>query len=185
MLLFENNNKYYVFIHIPKNSGKYIRDKINNNRDNKILNEYWDIQSDLDLAHIPYVKRKDFIKNNIEFNYFTYTRCPYDRIISGFFYKNPDKNIDDFKHFVKNTLISYDFNMKFDYMIIHYYPQYLFVCDENLDIANIEIKKLEDTETPKKYALIEYFDEECIHIINTIYSKDFLFFDYHMIINLE
>jgi hypothetical protein len=69
--------------------------------------------------------------------------------------------------------------MNFDYMIIHYYPQYLFVCDENLDIVkHIEIKKLEDTEKPKKYILTEYFDDECIHIINTIYSKDFLFFNY-------
>ena len=38
MLIFENKNKYYVFIHIPKNSGKYIRNKITNNIDNKIIN---------------------------------------------------------------------------------------------------------------------------------------------------
>ena len=58
MLIFENKHKYYVFIHIPKNSGKYIRNKITNNVDNKILNEYWHIQSDLDLAHIPYMKKR-------------------------------------------------------------------------------------------------------------------------------
>ena len=180
MLVFENNNKCYVFIHIPKNSGKYIRHKIANNPDNKILNDYWHIESNLDLAHIPYMKKNDFITHTIE-KYFTYTRCPYDRIISGFFYKNSDKNIDDFKIFIKNTLISYDFDISFDYMIIHYYPQYLFICDENLDISHVEINKIEDNENPRKYDLLQYFDDESIHIINRIYEKDFLFFNYSMI----
>ena len=66
--------------------------------------------------------------------------------------------------------------MSFCYTIIHYYPQYLFVCDETLDIPeNITIYKLEN---PKKYDLTKYFDEVCINIINTIYHKDFLFFNY-------
>jgi len=179
MLIFQNNNKYYVFIHIPKNSGKYVRNNINNNRNNKILMSYWSIHRGLDLAHIPYVKKNIFIKNNIDFNYFAYTRCPYDRIISAFLYKNPNKTIDDFKYFVKKTLTSYDFNMSFNHTIIHYYPQYLFVCDENLDIyKNIKIYKLEHVMKPTKYDLPKYFDDETIDIINNIYSKDFLFFNY-------
>ena len=140
MLIYETQNKYYIYIHIPKNSGKYIRNKISNNKDNKIVRNYWGVRLRIDLAHIPYVKKNKFIENNIEYNYFTYTRCPYDRIISAFFYKNPKKNINDFKHFVKNTLTMYEFNMSFNNTIIHYYPQYLFVCDENLDIPkNIKI----------------------------------------------
>ena len=67
MLIFKSNDdKYYVFIHIPKNSGKYIRNKIADDKNNKILQSYWDINSLLDLAHIPYIKRNEFIKNNIE-----------------------------------------------------------------------------------------------------------------------
>jgi hypothetical protein len=181
MLIFENQYKYYVFIHIPKNGGKYIRYKITNNKDNNIIKKFWDIKAGLDLAHIPYMKKNIYLENDINYNYFTYTRCPYDRIISGFFYKNNNKGINDFKHFVKNTLTSYDFNREFDYRIIHYYPQYLFVCDENLDIPkNIKIDKLESVENPKKYNLTTYFDDECIHIINNIYKKDFLFFNYQM-----
>jgi len=58
--------------------------------------------------------------------------------------------------------------MDFDCKIIHYYPQYLFICDENLDIPkNIKIDKLEDCEQPKQYNLINYFD-------------DFLFFNYSL-----
>lgn len=182
MLIYKNTNTNYIFIHIPKNSGKYIRNKIFNDNNNEIVKSYWDIYSNLDLAHIPYIKKDEFIENNIEYNYFTYTRYPYDRIISGFFYKNPDKNIDDFQNFVKNTLILYDFSMNFNCDIIHYYPQYLFVCDENLNIPkNITISKLENLENPRKYNLSEYFDSNCINIINNIYIKDFLFFDYQMI----
>jgi len=179
MLIFENKYKYYIFIHIPKNSGKHIRNNIIHNKYNKIIKDYWNIHLRLDLAHIPYIKKNNFIKNNVQYNYFTYTRCPYDRIISAFFYKNPNKNMDDFKYFVKNILRSYVFNISFDYTIIHYYPQYLFVCDEKLNIPqNIKINKLENLLNPKKYDLTKYFDDECIDIINTIYSKDFLFFNY-------
>lgn len=72
--------------------------------------------------------------------------------------------------------------MNFNCDIIHYYPQYLFVCDENLNIPkNITISKLENLESPRKYNLSEYFDSNCINIINNIYIKDFLFFDYQMI----
>lgn len=183
MLIFENQNKYYIYIHIPKNSGKYIRKKIINKKSNNILKNYWNIKNNLDLAHIPYFKKNYFINNNIEYNYFTYTRCPYNRIISAFFYKNSDKKIDDFKHFIKNTLILYEFNMTFYYKNIHYYPQYLFICDKNLNIPkNIKIDKLEDCEKTTKYNLIDYFDDECIYIINNIYSNDFLFFNYDKIL---
>ena len=75
------------------------------------------------------MKKDEFIEKDVEYNYFTYARSPYDRIISGFFYKTPEKNIDDLKNFVKNTLILYDFSMNFNSEYIHYYPQYLFVCD--------------------------------------------------------
>ena len=184
MLIFTSNDEYYVFIHIPKNSGRHIRNKIAYNQNHKILRNLWHIDSNLDLAHIPYMKKDPFITNHIEYKYFAYSRNPYDRIISGFFHKNINKNIDDFKYFVKNTLITYDFNMSFDYKIIHYYPQYLFVCDENLDIPkNIIIHKLEDSETPTKYDLTTYFDDECLHIINNIYSTDFLYFNYQKLVH--
>ena len=185
MLIFKSDkDEYNIFIHIPKNGGKKIRRKITNNKNNEILHTYYNIESNLDLAHIPYIKRNDFITNDIEYKYFAHSRNPYDRIISAFFYKNSKikkgyKNINDFKYFVKNTLITYDFNMSFDYTIIHYYPQYLFVCDENLDLPkNIKIDKIEDLENPKIYDLTEYFDDECFNIINNIYSKDFLYFNY-------
>jgi hypothetical protein len=174
MLIFRNEDGYHIFIHIPKNGGKFIRNEIN---ENEIVKRYWGVEQNLDLAHIPYMKKDKFIENR-EYEYFTYTRCPYDRIISGFFYKNPDKDIDDLMFFIKNTLPNYNFSMDFNCEIIHYYPQYLFVCHENLIIQKIKINKINGC---PKYDLSKYFDAACITIINNIYMKDFLFFDYEML----
>ena len=157
-----------------------MRNKLKNDNNNEIIKYYWDYLDKLDLAHIPYIKRSEFIDNNIEYNYFSYTRNPYDRIISAFFYKNPNKTIIEFKNFIKNILITYNFSLDFNSDIIHYYPQYLFVCDENFNIKNIKIDKLENCEKPKKYNSQEYFDNECIEIINKIYNMDFLLFDYQI-----
>jgi hypothetical protein len=71
--------------------------------------------------------------------------------------------------------------MDFKSNIIHYYPQYLFVCDKNFNIPNIKIEKIEDCENPKKYDLNKYLDNECIKIINNVYNKDFLLFRYNII----
>ncbi len=179
MLIFERESKYYIFIHIPKNGGKYIRDEYKNDTNNKIIKSFWNVKFNFDLAHIPYMLIKNYVKRNIEYNYFTFTRNPYDRLISAFFYKNPNKNINDLKKFILNTLVTYKFSTEFNSNIIHYYPQYLFVCDRNFNIPkNIRISKLENI---KKYNLTDYFDNDCIQIINNIYNKDFLLFDYQII----
>ena len=178
MYIFEKENKSYILIHIPKNGGRYIRDIHLKEKSVKTICNYWGIKSNLDLAHIPYLLKDSFIKDFIDYNYFTYTRNPYDRLISAYFFKNKNKGKNDFMDFVKNILISLDFSLKFDQNIIHYYPQYLFLCDENLILQeNIKIYKLEN-ENPKRYNLTDYFDKISIQIVNQIYNKDFLLFGY-------
>ncbi len=179
MLIFERENQYFVYIHIPKNSGTYIREKIKSN--NKIIKNYWNVKNNLDLAHIPYIKKDSFIEKDKNYKYFSYSRNPYDRIISAFFYRNPDAKMNPIllKDFIKNKLITFDFNMNFNSDIIHYYPQYLFICDVTLTIPDtIKIEKLENIEKPRKYDINNFLDDECIQIINNIYNKDFLLLNY-------
>ena len=57
MLIFENENKYYIYIHIPKNGGRHIRKNIINNKSNNIIETYWNIKNNFDLEHIPYLKK--------------------------------------------------------------------------------------------------------------------------------
>jgi hypothetical protein len=51
MIIFNSDNNKYVYIHIPKNNGKYIRSLIK--KQYTIIKTYWDIKNNIDLAHIP------------------------------------------------------------------------------------------------------------------------------------
>ena len=187
MIIYTNRDNTYCFIHIPKNSGKHIRNTIQMDKQNKIVKAFWGINKScrIDMAHIPFMLKESFISplrlNNI--NYYTYVRNPYNRIISAFFYKNKNSSIDKFKSFVKNVLIKYNFNKNFDKEAIHYYPQHMFICDDNLKNNNVKFTKLENQPnlTIREYKLSDYFNGELINIINTIYELDFKMFDYEML----
>lgn len=184
MFIFKDNStdKTYVFIHIPKTGGRFIKNRIKNDTNN-IITKF--NTNRIELAHTPYMKKENYIDPNIEYLYFTYTRNPYDRLISAFFFKNPTENIKNFKDFCKNELLNLDFNLNFDKKYIHYYPQYLFLCDEQYNMSkNIYIKKIEEHENPKRYNLIDYLDNDCIEIINKVYKNDFSLLNYEMINNL-
>jgi hypothetical protein len=180
----DNNGEFYMFIHIPKNGGKYIKKKIVTDNKNHMIYLPVDFSKikQMHYQHIPYSHIQYCLKTNIKFNYFAHSRNPYHRIISAYFYKNLKKHIEDFKHFIKTILVNINFDLNYDKNDIHYYPQYLFVCDENLELSkNIRIYSLEECEDPKIYDLIAYYDDECIQIINKIYEKDFILFNYEMV----
>ena len=170
-----------IYIHIPKNSGKYIRGCIKKNKENRILKGYWGVENDLDLAHIPYVKRRGFINERERYNYITYSRNPYDRLISAFYYKNNGKEIDDFKKYCKEGLPKLIFNNKYNNKIIHYYPQYLFICDKRKELIKIKIKRIKK---PKKYDIDKYYDDETLKIVNRIYKRDFEILNYKIYNNI-
>jgi hypothetical protein len=196
MLIFQGPKRRIVYIHIPKNSGKYIRSCIKNKY--KIIKAFWDVGK-IDRAHIPYSMRHIFIKNPQECRYITFVRNPYDRFISAFKYKFPKKSILMMQTFIKDILPTYQFDKFYNPNIIHFYPQYLFLTneqDEEWDINNtIEVTKLENAADYKfirfknfnltKYKYTEYFDNECISILNKIYEKDFMIFHYPIIQHLQ
>ena len=159
-----------IFIHIPKNGGKYIRTQIKKKNENKIIKGYWGVNGRVDLAHIPYVKRVKYIEKCDKYNYITYSRCPYDRLISAFCYKNRRKGTDDFKKFCKEELQKITFNNKYDKTLVHYYPQYLFICNKKNEIIDIDIKRIN---APKKYDLEKYYNDETLKIVNEVYKHDF------------
>ena len=99
------------------------------------------------------------------------------------------------KMFIKEILPTYQFDTHYNPNIIHFYPQYLFLMNEQNEewniSKNIEVTKLEHAKDYKfihfknfklsKYIYAEYFDNECISILNKIYEKDFIIFHYQMI----
>jgi len=191
MLIFKKDNINYVFIHIPKNCGKYMRDEIQNNKECEIIKSFWGCEDNLDLAHIPYAIKNKYIPNNETYIFFTYSRNPYHRIISAYFFKFHflNKSISDFQQFIIDELSNYNFKAEFNKYFIHFYPQYLFVCDEKYNVVkenmSVNVTKIEDKFSPPIYDLKQYFTEEVLKIVNKIYENDFVFFGYEMIENLN
>jgi hypothetical protein len=238
MLIFSKDEQIYVFIHIPKNSGRYMNRQICEKFKCYQLEGKYDIFKNPLLApnptlsvnyfsykfpHFSYkqiLENKDYlpdITNNTK--YITFTRNPYDRMISGYFYllnymgkidiidisierlKNLTMGefittiIEDFRDYIKNRfLVLFNEN---NYIMKQ---QYKYIVDENGNIPNdLIIYKLEDYETNtelqtflqfdnfnlKRYNYADYYDNECLAIINEVYKKDFELFGYENITNIQ
>lgn len=186
MLIFSHNGKKYIFIHIPKCAGKFYRKFISNNC--TVTRRFWNIKDGIDQAHITQDHAKKIIKDFNQREIVTVVRNPYDRIISAFFYKNPDKNINDLNKFIQcelPTLLSK--GNKPDN--VHYIQQNAFI-NKNAKIIRYEnivhdTKQIFDLELNnyefKKYDVRTYLTQLNILIINYIYKKDFKKFKYPII----
>lgn len=177
MLIYKQNNFLYCFIHIPKTAGKTIRNNIKNKTE--VIKEYWGCADDFDYAHISYALRNKFCKYD-KVLYHTYVRNPYQRLISAYFYKNPINTITDLRIFIKMVLKYYDFS-NYHYNFIHYYPSYLFICENTLVLPkDIIIEKIEDNKDFKINIrdISIFLDPECISIIDKVYANDFKLFNY-------
>jgi len=210
MYIFEKGNDLYVYIHIPKNHGTYIRSRIYDNYN--VIQSFWGIFNHRDFAHLPYLFRKKFIEQskvikerktrfpNQTIQYITFIRNPYDRVISAFFHlhradlaRRPNRE-KYFIDFVEHELINYKFNdYNSDY--IHYYPQYKFVIDQNGKIgSDITFYKSDqyhnqelvfpDTWIVRKYNLKQYYTQHTLDIVNQLYAKDFEIFNYPQVLTL-
>jgi len=192
MLLFGDN---YVFLHIPKNSGKYIRKQIRNQ---------FEVE-DIESGPVPisrygvHVNWHPTYKKLVDIHYkkfITFSRNPYDRLISTYFYLHmtDPKTIDDFKNFVKFELINFKFeNIEIDFENLNFdffFQQYKFILDNDENIpSNLTIYKLEEPQdfikfedfNLKRYNYQDYYDDEMIQIVNSIYQKDFELLGYQIL----
>jgi hypothetical protein len=112
-----------------------------------------------------------------------------------------DEFIEKLKTFIKIMKELVDNNY-----LIHpiFKPQYKFLLEDNDNESlcitnNVTIYKLEDYETNieaqsffkfegfniKKYNYSDYYDDECVSLINEVYQKDFELFDYKKLENIE
>lgn len=89
--------------------------------------------------------------------------------------------------------------MEYSETDLFFRQQYKYVIDENGNIPNdVTIYKLEDYETNieaqeffqfenfnlKRYNYADYYDNECLELINEVYKKDFELLSYQTINNI-
>jgi hypothetical protein len=194
MFIFTKKDIYYVYIDIPIPIGTYVRTQIIKDL-YQVIKHWWFIKDEhLDLAHIPYKMRTDYVRQDFDHIYMTFSRDPYQRFISAFLNTTFSEGRTA-KEFILEVLANENFD-DYHYMYIHFYPQYKFILDEKNEIAN-DIKKFkletynnelikftEDIKLPT-YDLKEYFDEESLQKFNEIYKKDFEVFGYDMVTSLN
>lgn len=194
MFIFTKNDKFFVYIDIPVPIQTYVRKQIINDL-YKIIKHYWFIREDfLDLAHIPYKLRKEYVRQDFDHIYFTFARNPYQKFISTFLNTVHSDEMTA-KEFILNKLANERFE-DYHHSMIHFYPQYKFIVDEYDEIdPTIKIYKFEEYKNEfikftdrlelKNHKLSDYFDNETLAIFNNIYKKDFQVFDYPMIDNIS
>jgi hypothetical protein len=101
MLIFNFNETKNIYIHIPKNCGRYIRKQIYNNFTCECVNESYPYpvsfkvsNSDGYNLHDTYSQVKDLADNFVTFvTFVTFVRNPYHRIISFFYLKVFENNV--------------------------------------------------------------------------------------------
>jgi hypothetical protein len=200
--------KNILFIHIPKTGGTVIEDNIKkkfkqtlySGVTNNLLSSPYDKISLQHQFYTTIYNYKD--KLSVDFKnikVFTSVRNPYDRIISDlFWYKliEKDYSSDQVLDVIKNNYIN-----RTD-LDNHNVPQYKFIVDKDeklfshikifkTEFLNEDNKKINDylnininikkNNVNKDYS--RYLNEESISIINEIYKKDFIFFNYTLKIN--
>jgi hypothetical protein len=186
--------KNLKFIHITKTGGTSIEDAGFSKR---ILWGRFDTEYTggiLGNWHKPFSLIDDNIKN--KYDWFTVVRNPYTRIVSEFYckYTTPVKkyvSIPEYNSIIRNNIL----NRTSPKMGFHYTEQYLYL-DKVINIHIIKFENLleEFNELINKYNLalpplfhnnvgnkqysIEDLDKDTIDLINDIYHRDFIEFNY-------
>ncbi len=202
------NEKKFIFIHIPKNSGTAMTKELQKTyKDTQLLMfcERDGINIGIDKMHLYYDVIDKFIPKNILDKYFKFCiiRNPYNKLYSAWNFIKERHGYSDVNDFIK-----YKLNEEFIYgkelipgdARVHYRPQFTFVYDnennkfadfiiryENLneDISKINekydlnIPLYDDGNSQKSY--ISLLNKESIIKINSLYKKDFELFNYEMI----
>ena len=202
------DNKEFIFIHIPKNSGTEMTKALEKTyKDTKLLMlcERDGINIGIDKMHLYYDVIDKYISKNILNKYFKFCiiRNPYNKLYSAWNFIKERHGYNDVNDFVK-----YKLDEKFIYgkeiipgdARVHYRPQFTFVYDEennkfadfiiryenlNEDISKmnkkygLNIPLYDNGNTQKNY--INFFNKDSITKINNLYKKDFVLFNYEII----
>lgn len=190
--------KELKFIHITKTGGTSIEDsgKIARYEWGKFHKEYNSIYTPPDFP--PWHTYFPLLDNKIKekYDWFTVVRNPYERLVSEFHYTllpNKIYSIDKIKF---NTIVRDKITNR-SYVGNHWSEQYQYIDNEYvihilkfeqlltefntlMSRYNININLIHSNTQPKKFTIYD-LDKDSLSLINTIYKKDFEYFNYEII----
>ncbi len=198
----------FIFIHNPKCAGQSVREVLRDYHDSEVL--YWDHEYNAVLDRIvdrAHLWAKDFSLYEPldlgDFFVFGYVRNPYDRFKSAYnqyWLMNPDHELMDVNSFAEKYIN--DLSIRYDWNLIHFCPQYLFFYDGRKRIADFigkQEKYAEDlifissvlgfhiehqviNKSRSDNIRKQDYSAKTLRLINELYERDFILFDYPMII---
>jgi chondroitin 4-sulfotransferase 11 len=196
-----SNKHKFIFVHIPKCAGTSIEFSLNGSAYVK-----WDAHNKIWVQHATAEQiKKLYCQNYEDYFSFTFTRNPWDRAISDYFWMKKDLSIEDsFKNYL---LLENNFNtpnLRYPHLNMtgrgdHILAQSDFILNSNgdrivdfigtfenlqedfnivCDKIGIPRKQLPHTNKTKHRNYTEYYDEETKQIVAQKYAKDIEYFGY-------
>ena len=153
---------------------------------------------------ISFCKNKKLLNETLlKYRFFTVVRNPYDRCISEYYceYGGPEiksTKKKDFNYYIKKKLIDVK---NFKFTSGHFIPQFFYVYEKNYEKIIKDVLKYENIETEFNSFMKKYnyklrfsfekhssikrfkqcdFEEKTIKLIQEVYYKDFIFFNYNL-----
>jgi len=209
-----SKSKKFIFIHNPKVAGSSIRAALSeyDSFDNFFWHRGYisGIDHAVDKPHITMndLSKTEYYQyvNNNDFFVFGFVRNPYERVYSAYQERIRQwGETREFNDFLKDLN---DINIRYDYNFIHFCPQHYFfyngkkciadfigkmesinedyfIIQSILDIEGLELPKNNVTEKIVNQNYLSFYDDESIKIVNALYEKDFLLFNYNMLSSFE
>lgn len=195
MLVFRDKDKVCCYVHLPKCAGRYIKQQVRSQYEmiknfcgiDKKTTKNHGYDNFMDRMHIPInLFTEYFFKDKID-QFFTYTRNPYHRLISGYYFTKQKQTFEDF---VLTTLKNQNV---FEYHrgYVHFLSQcYYLNKNESIHASNVMINSLENYELGnirlnnfnlKSYDLSRFYNKEMLKVVNEKYQKDFELLNYPFI----
>ena len=173
----ENKNLYYVYIHIPKTAGTFIKSLISNSPNSNIFDPFIDVTKlSIPIKNAPTVDMvKEFLPStlNSKVKYFIVVRNPYDRVYSMWKWSriNGKLGSPDFPEVSNNFIEFIETFAKGGYDQYHFFQSQSNYIDGE-DKNNIKLFKFENMESIKSFLVennVNWKDEK----INSILAPNY------------
>ena len=186
-----------IFVHIPKCGGSSLGKKFRGSKNISVI--------DHNIRNKNFKYLKDRVAEGLKGYVFTFSRNPWDRLVSAYFYLNQGEKTQDkidYDRYLSHYSSFEDMVLNWNNILfnqIHFKEQYKWICDSNgelipdfigrfenlqedfnvvCDKIGIPRQDLPHARKSKHKHYTEYYDDETRQIVAEKYAKDIEYFGY-------